>query len=75
MSAKQPKLMTRGKLTLCLAAVVVGASLQPIREYRAAGTISTLTIVIAAITFCIGLALVLAVGWWANRPERGGSNE
>ena len=67
--------MTKGRFALCLAAVIAGASLQPIREYRAAGTISTLTIVIAAITFCIGLALVLAVGWWANRPEHGGSNE
>jgi predicted Na+-dependent transporter len=75
MSAKQPKLMTKGKFALCLAAVIVGASLQPVREYRATGAVSTQTGVIAAITFCIGLAIVLAVGWWANRPERGGSNE
>ena len=74
MSAR-PKLMTRGKFALCMAVVIAGTSLQPIREYRQAGTISTLTVVIAAITFCIGLAIVFAVGWWANRPERGGSNE
>jgi uncharacterized membrane protein len=74
MSAR-PKLMTRGKFALCMAAVIAGTSLQPIREYRQAGTISTLTVVIAAITFCIGLAIVFAVGWWANRPECGGSNE
>jgi uncharacterized membrane protein len=67
--------MTKGRFAVCVAAVIAGTSIQPIREYRAAGTITTVTIVIAAITLCIGLALVLAVGWWANRPERGGSNE
>jgi hypothetical protein len=67
--------MTKGRFTLCLAAVIVGVSLHPIREYRVAGTVSTQTAVIAAITFCIGLGIVLAVGWWANRPEHGGSNE
>jgi uncharacterized membrane protein len=67
--------MTKGRFAVCMAAVIAGTSIQPIREYRAAGTVSTQTAVIAAISFCIGLAIVLAVGWWANRPERGGSNE
>jgi len=67
--------MTKGRFAVCMAAVIAGTSLQPIREYRAAGTVSAQTTVIAAISFCIGLAIVLAVGWWANRPERGGSNE
>jgi hypothetical protein len=67
--------MTKGRFALCVAAVIVGALLQPIHEYRATGIISRLTVTIAAITFCIGLALVLAVGWWAIRPERGGSDE
>lgn len=75
MSAKQPKLMTRGKFTLVLALLLVGASLQPVREYLATGTISTVTAIAAAIAFCVGLAMLLVMGWWANRPERGGTNE
>ena len=61
--------MTKGKFAMCLIAVTIGAALQPIREYRATGTVSGLTAVIAAVVFCIGLAMVVAVGWWANRPE------
>jgi len=67
--------MTKGRFALCLAAVIVGASLRPIREYRTAGTVGIETAVIAAITFCVALSIVLVIGWWANRPERGGSNE
>jgi uncharacterized membrane protein len=70
MSAASPKLMTKGKFAMCLIAVIIGAALQPIREYRVTGTVSGLTVAIAAVVFCIGLAIVLAVGWWANRPER-----
>ncbi len=62
--------MTKGKFILCLTAVTAGAAMQPIREYRATGTVSGLTAVISAIAFCMGLAIVLAIGWWANRPER-----
>jgi hypothetical protein len=74
-SASGPKLMTRGRYVLGTAAVIVGASLQPIREYRTGGIISRATVISAAIAFCLGLALVLVVGWWANRPERGDSDE
>jgi hypothetical protein len=75
MSATSPKLMTKGKLILCLAAVSVGTSMQPIREYWATGTISGLTAAVAAVVFCTGLVIVLAIGWWANRPEREDSND
>ena len=75
MSTRGPKLMTWDRFALCVAGAIVGVSLQPIREYRATGTVSRLTLVIAAIVFCIGLALILAVSWWANRPERGDSDE
>jgi uncharacterized membrane protein YjjP (DUF1212 family) len=75
MSSASPKLMTKGKFILCLIAVTIGAALQPIREYRATGTVSGLTAAIAAVVFCIGLAIVVAVGWWANRPEREDSDE
>jgi hypothetical protein len=75
MSTSSPKLMTRGKFALCLMAVIVGAALQPIREYRATGTVTGLTAAIAAIVFCVGLAMVMAIGWWANRPEREDSDE
>jgi uncharacterized membrane protein len=67
--------MTKGKFALCAAAVIAGASLQPIREYRTSGIVSKSTIIIAAVALCLGLALVFTVGWWANRPEWGDSNE
>jgi hypothetical protein len=67
--------MTKGRFALCAAAVTVGASLQPIREYHTSEIVSRSTIIFAAVAFCLGLALVFAVGWWANRPERGDSNE
>ncbi len=73
--AKEPKLMTKGKFALCIAAVMVGAALQPVREYRASGIVTKSTVISAVIGFCLGLALVLAIGWWANRPERGGLDE
>jgi uncharacterized membrane protein YjjP (DUF1212 family) len=75
MSAASPKLMTKGKFAICLIAVIIGAALQPLREYRATGTVSGLTAAIAAVVFCMGLAIVVAVGWWANRPEREDSDE
>jgi predicted cation transporter len=75
MSAASPKLMTKGTFALCLIAVTIGAALQPIREYRATGIVSGLTAAIAAVVFCIGLAIVVAVGWWANRPEREDSDD
>ncbi len=67
----QPKLMTRGKLAVMILACVVGASLSPIREYRATGSVQTQSVVISLIVFGVCLAIALAVGWWANRPESG----
>lgn len=75
MSAASPKLMTKGKFALCLTAVTVGAAMQPIREYWTTGTVSGLTAAITAVAFCTGLAIVLAIGWWANRPEREDSDD
>ena len=75
MNSKNPKLMTGGRFALCLMAVTIGSILQPVREYWATRTVSALTAVISVIVFFVGLAIVLAVGWWANRPESGGSNE
>jgi uncharacterized membrane protein len=75
MNSTKPKLMTRGKLVLCVAAVTAGASLSLIREYRATGAVSTQSIVFSLIAFCVGIAIVLGVRWWANRPEPGDSNE
>jgi len=75
MSTASPKLMTIGKFALLLFAVTIGAALQPIREYRATGSVSGLTTAIAAVVFCIGLAIVLTIGWWANRPEREDSDD
>jgi hypothetical protein len=75
MSETSPKLMTKGKFALCLIAVTIGAAMQPIREYRATGTVTGLTATIAAVVFCMGLAIVLTIGWWTNRPEREDSDD
>jgi hypothetical protein len=75
MSAASSKLMTKGKFALCLIAVTIGAALQPIREYRATGIVSGLTTAIVVVVFCIGLAMVLVIGWWANRPEHEDSDD
>jgi len=75
MTSRSPKLMTGGRFAVCLIAVIIGATLQPIREYWTTRTVSARTAVISVIVFFVGLAIVLAVGWWANRPESGGSNE
>ena len=75
MTSGSPKLMTGGRFAVCLIAVTIGSVLQPIREYWTTRTVSARTAVIAVIVFFVGLAIVLAVGWWANRPESGGSNE
>jgi type III secretory pathway component EscS len=75
MTSTQPKLMTKGKLALCLAAGAVGASVSLVREYRATGTVQTQSIVISLIVLCVCISIILVVGWWANRPESGASDE
>ena len=75
MTSTQPKLMTKGKFALCITAVAAGASISLVREYRATGTVGTQGIVISLIVLCVGISIVLAVGWWANRPESGAPDD
>ncbi|MFW9997905.1 MAG: hypothetical protein ACFFD4_38040 [Candidatus Odinarchaeota archaeon] len=70
MDEKPIKLFTWKKLFILVPAVLIGASLSLIREYRSTGTIETISIVISAITAFVGFIIIAAVAWWANKPEK-----
>jgi hypothetical protein len=75
MKPASPKLMTRGRFALLCVGVAIGSSILPFRKYGETGHVDMTTIIIAVITFIIGIVIVSAVTWWANRPESGASNE
>lgn len=66
----QPKLMTQGKFFTLLIALLVGASWNIVRDYRANGSASALTIgaSIGAFVACSGIVAI--VGWYANKLEK-----
>lgn len=53
-----------------LSAAAIGASLSLYREYRDTGSVQPSSIVISSVVFCIGLGIIAAVFWYANRPEK-----
>lgn len=65
----RPKLFTKGKFCIMLAALLAGALLGIVREYRAKGTVSNLTLCAALAAFVIGVVIVVGLGWYANKPE------
>jgi uncharacterized membrane protein len=66
----QPKLFTRGKFFVLLIAIIFGSSLSIIREYRAQGSMSGVTLAAAAAALVIGLIIVVVMRWYANKAER-----
>ncbi len=66
----QPQLFTRGKFCILLIAILFGSSLAIIREYRARGSVSGVTLGASVTALVIGLIIIVAVGWYANRPEK-----
>jgi hypothetical protein len=66
----QPKLFTRGKVILILGALIVGATLGIVREYRADGRVSGVTIGASAAALAIGLAILYVMAWYGNKPEK-----
>ena len=50
-------------------AVAAGSSMPLYREHRDAGAVRTSSLVISAITFCLGFAIMAGVFLYANRPE------
>lgn len=66
----QPKLFTKGKFFIMLAALLVGASLGTIREHHAKGSVSGVTIGASIGAFVIGLIIIVVMGWYANKPEK-----
>ena len=66
----RPKLMTKGKFFIMFCALLVGASLGIVREYRSKGTVSVATIGASIAAFIIGLILIVVIGRYANKPEK-----
>ena len=60
----------KGKFVLLLGAVLVGASLGSVREYRAKGSVSTVTLVSSIAAFVVGLVILMVVTRYANKPEK-----
>ena len=69
------KLMTKGKFLMCTLAVAAGSGITLVREFKAKGAITNQSVIIAMISFCVGMAIISAVGWWANRPMPEDDNE
>jgi hypothetical protein len=70
MQEKPIKLFTWKKLLIVVPAILIGASMSLIREYRSTGNIETQSIVISVITVLAGLIIVAVVAWWANKSEK-----
>jgi hypothetical protein len=66
----QPKLLTRSKFFILLIAILLGPSLFIIREYRAKGGVSGVTLGASVAAFVIGLIILVVLGWYANKPEK-----
>jgi hypothetical protein len=65
-----PKLFARGKFFIFFIAILFGSSLSIIREYRAKGSVSGVTLGASVAAFVIGLIILVVMGWYANKPER-----
>ena len=66
----KPKLFTSGKFFILFVAILFGSSLFIIREYRAKGSVSGVTLGASVAAFVIGLIILVVMGWYANQPER-----
>ena len=62
--------MTNGKFFIMFCALLVGASLGIVREYRSKGTVSAATIGVSIAAFIIGLIIIVVIGRYANKPEK-----
>lgn len=69
MADGQKKLVTWKQWALALSAAAVGACLSLYREYRDTGSVQAGSILLSAVVFCVGLGIIAAVFWYANRPE------
>jgi hypothetical protein len=66
----QPKLFTHGKFFILFIAILFGPAMFIIREYRAKGSVSGSTLGASVAAFVIGLIILVAMGWYSNKPER-----
>jgi hypothetical protein len=66
----QPNLFTSGKFFILFIAILFGPSLFIIREYRAEGRVSGVTLGASVAALVIGLIILVVMGWYANKPEK-----
>jgi hypothetical protein len=65
------KLITWRQWVLAISALVAGAGYHLFQRCKARHCVERSEIVTTMIAFCIGLAIVIALFIYANRPERG----
>jgi hypothetical protein len=66
----KPKLFTRGKFFILFIAILSGPSWFIIREYRALGRVSGVTLAASVAALVLGLIILVVMGWYANQPEK-----
>lgn len=59
----QPKLLTRGKFFILFIAILFGPVMFIIREYRAKGSLSGVTLGASVAAFLIGLIILVVMSW------------
>lgn len=64
------KLMTWRQWAMLVPALIGGSTMRLYGEYRETGTMRTSSIVISIVVFCLGLLILAALSWHANRPEK-----
>ena len=65
-----PKLYTKGTFVMMFCALLGGASMGMVREFRAKGTVSHATMGASAAAFVIGLIILIVISRYANKPEK-----
>jgi len=65
----KPKLFTSRKFFFLFIAILFGPSLFIIGEYRAKGSVSSVTLFASIAAFVICLIILVVLRWYANKPE------
>ena len=69
MAVDPKKLVKWPQWVIAILAITTGANMSLYHEYRDTGSVKTSSLLISAIVFSIGLAIIAGVFTYANRPE------
>lgn len=67
---KNIKLFTWDRYLICIIAIAIGSCISPFKEYSSTGMISNQSLIMSAITFVIGVIIVIIIGAYANKSEK-----